>query len=69
MSDKQSYPCDVHSERINALEKTMDEMSATVKRLELMAASAMGSVKTLLFVQPFISGVLTGLVVYYLTRR
>lgn len=66
---REGYPCQTHETRIGALEEVIKELGATVKRLELMAASATGSLKTILVLQPIVTGVIVGVVVFFLTRR
>ena len=43
----------------------MKELAETTKRLEMLAARAVGGLSVLLLVQPIVSG----LVLYYLTKK
>lgn len=59
------YPCELHEQRLTTIEVAMKELAETTKRLEMLAARAVGGLSVLLLVQPIVSG----LVLYYLTKK
>lgn len=63
-NNHEQYPCALHDQRIAVIETAVKDLSETTKRLELLAARAVGGFAVLMFAQPL----LTGLVLYYLTR-
>ena len=65
MSNTTDRPqCAVHEQRLNAMEEAMGELAKAVASLKQMADRALGGAAVLMLIQP----VITGLVLYYLTR-
>lgn len=66
MNNNQShFPCDLHEQRLDTIEAAMKDLAETTKRLELLAARAVGAISVLMLAQP----VLTGIVLYWLTKK
>lgn len=59
------YSYQLHEQRITVVEKAVEDLAETTKRLELLAARAVGGIGVLMLLQP----VVTGLLLYYLTNK
>lgn len=59
------FPCELHEQRLTTIEVAMKDLADTTKRLELLAARAVGAISVLMLIQPIV----TGLILYYLTNQ
>ncbi|HEY3265785.1 MAG TPA: hypothetical protein VGM37_02575 [Armatimonadota bacterium] len=62
-------PCAVHEERLDKIDEALKSIAETVRSLEKLADRALGGLTVLMIVQPVATGVLTGVILWYLTRK
>lgn len=59
------FPCELHEQRLTTIEIEMKDLADTTKRLDLLAARAVGAISVPMLIQPIV----TGLILYCLTNQ
>lgn len=67
--DQDRTKCALHEQRLNAMEETLKQLADSIGKMQRMADKAIGALGVLLMVQPVVTGVVVGLILYWVTSK
>lgn len=67
--DQDRAQCALHEQRLNTMEETLKQLADSMGKMQRMADKAIGGLSVLLMVQPIVTGVVVGLILYWVTVK
>jgi len=67
--DQDRAQCALHEQRLNTMEETLKQLADSMGKIQRLADRSIGALSVLLMVQPVVTGVVVGLILYWVTGR